>query len=220
MTAELNFSKAQFTQSAPSIRQCPPEIGFEVAFAGRSNAGKSSAINTLTNNHRLARTSKTPGRTQLINFFELSPTQRLVDLPGYGYAKVSRDLKEQWQRDLSEYLQKRQSLQGLILLMDIRHPLQEFDTTMLRWTQRSQMPVHILLTKADKLSRSQAKASLFKVQKELKTLGFDNNNISLQCFSSLNSMGVDELKAKLNEWLAPESASTEAEIPETPEEHQ
>src|SRR5690606_31183041 len=146
-----------------------------------SNAGKSSAINTLTNNHRLARTSKTPGRTQLINFFELSPTQRLVDLPGYGYAKVSRELKEEWQRDLSEYLQKRQSLQGLILLMDIRHPLQEFDTPMLRWTQRSQMPVHILLTKADKLSRSQAKASLFKVQKELKTLGFDNNNISLQC---------------------------------------
>lgn len=221
MTTEIVFSKARFTQSAPSIRQCPPEIGYEVAFAGRSNAGKSSAINALTNNHRLARTSKTPGRTQLINYFELSPTQRLVDLPGYGYAKVSRDLKEQWQRDLSEYLEKRQSLQGLILLMDIRHPLQEFDTTMLRWAQRSRMAVHILLTKADKLSRSQANVALFKVQKELKTLGFDASLITLQCFSSLKSTGVDDLKAKLTEWLAPESASAaltiDSQTPDTPE---
>lgn len=208
MTAEIIFSKAQFTQSAPSIRQCPPEFGYEVAFAGRSNAGKSSAINTLTNNHRLARTSKTPGRTQLINFFELSPTQRLVDLPGYGYAKVSRTLKEQWQRDLSEYLQKRQSLQGLILLMDIRHPLQDFDTTMLRWASAGNMPVHILLTKADKLSRSQAKNSLFKTEKDLLTLGFDRNRVSIQCFSSLTNIGVDDLKHKLTQWLAPEQAST------------
>ena len=206
-TNSIAFNRAQFLTSAPSIRQCPPEIGFEVAFAGRSNAGKSSAINALTNNHRLARTSKTPGRTQLINFFALGEHQRLVDLPGYGYAKVSRQLKEQWQRDLSEYLQQRQSLQGLVLLMDIRHPLQEFDTTMLHWAKRGQMPVHILLTKADKLSRSQMNASLFKVQKELKTLGFTADSVSLQCFSALANLGIDELKAKLQTWLAPETTS-------------
>lgn len=204
MSTEIVFNKARFSLSAPSIRECPPEAGYEVAFAGRSNAGKSSAINALTNNHRLARTSKTPGRTQLINFFNLSDNQRLVDLPGYGYAKVSRTLKEQWQRDLSEYLQKRRSLQGLVLLMDIRHPLQEFDTTMLRWATVSRMPIHILLTKADKLSRSQAQNSLFKVEKDLKALGFIHNNISVQCFSALNNNGVDELKVKLQSWLAPE----------------
>src|SRR5690606_12291316 len=156
MSNPINFHKATFFQSAPSIRECPSETGVEVAFAGRSNAGKSSAINTLTNNSKLARTSKTPGRTQLINFFSLSDSQRLVDLPGYGYAKVSRDLKEQWQRYLSEYLQNRRSVKGLILLMDIRHPLQEFDTTMLDWTAQAGMPVHILLTKADKISRGAA----------------------------------------------------------------
>lgn len=205
MSTEINFNKARFSLSAPSIRQCPPETGHEVAFAGRSNAGKSSAINALTNNHRLARTSKTPGRTQLINFFDLSDNQRLVDLPGYGYAKVSRELKEQWQRDLSEYLQKRQTLRGLVLLMDIRHPLQEFDTTMLRWANRSRMPVHILLTKADKLSRSQAKNSLFKVANQLKSLGLNGDEISLQCFSALSNTGIDELKEKLQAWLAPDA---------------
>lgn len=181
-----------------------------MAFAGRSNAGKSSAINALTN-QKLARTSKTPGRTQLINFFNLSDTQRLVDLPGYGYAKVSREQKEKWQRDLSEYLQKRQTLQGLVLLMDIRHPLQEFDTTMLNWAKRGQMPVHILLTKADKLSRSQAMNSLFAVQKELKHLGLDRS-ASVQCFSALKNTGIDDLKAKLQAWLAP---ATNGEIIET-----
>lgn len=205
MSTPIAYGKASFLTSAPSIRHCPPETGREVAFAGRSNAGKSSAINALTNNHRLARTSKTPGRTQLINYFTLGNSeQRLVDLPGYGYAKVSRELKEQWQRDLSEYLQKRQTLQGLVLLMDIRHPLQEFDTTMLQWAKRGQMPVHILLTKADKLSRSQANISLFKVQKELHTLGFADST-SLQCFSAMASTGIDELKAVLAQWLAPES---------------
>lgn len=209
--SEIVFSKARFALSAPSIRECPPETGYEVAFAGRSNAGKSSAINALTNNHRLARTSKTPGRTQLINFFSLSDTQRLVDLPGYGYAKVSRELKEQWQRDLSEYLQKRQTLQGLVLLMDIRHPLQEFDTTMLRWANASRMPVHILLTKADKLSRSQAKNTLFKVEKALKELGLPSDSCSVQCFSALDNLGIDDLKAKLQAWLTPESPVDEAE---------
>ena len=199
---DIVFTKAYFTKSAPSIRECPPETGAEVAFAGRSNAGKSSAINALTN-QKLARTSKTPGRTQLINFFNVGENQRLVDLPGYGYAKVSREQKDKWQRDLSEYLQKRQSLKGLVLLMDIRHPLQEFDTTMLDWAVRGNMPVHILLTKADKLSRMQANNSLFAVQKQLKQARLDQQ-VSIQCFSALKYAGLDELKAKLQFWLAPE----------------
>ena len=205
MTTAINFQKAKYTQSAPSIRECPPETGAEVAFAGRSNAGKSSAINTLTNNHKLARVSKTPGRTQLINFFELSETQRLVDLPGYGYAKVSRDQKELWQRHLSEYLRERRCLKGLILLMDIRHPLQEFDTTMLDWAISSKMAVHILLTKADKLSRGQAGSALMAVKKEIKNAGM-SELVSVQTFSSLKNTGVDDLKAKLQTWLAPETA--------------
>ena len=214
MTTAINFHKAKYTQSAPSIRECPPEDGIEVAFAGRSNAGKSSAINTLTNNHKLARVSKTPGRTQLINFFELSDTQRLVDLPGYGYAKVSRDQKELWQRHLSEYLRERRCLKGLILLMDIRHPLQEFDTTMLNWATDSQMPVHILLTKADKLSRGQAGSALMAVKKELKNANL-SDLVSVQIFSSLKNTGLDDLKAKLQTWFSPIDAGAllETELP-------
>jgi GTP-binding protein len=215
MSNPINFHKAVFAQSAPSIRECPPEEGLEVAFAGRSNAGKSSAINALTNNHKLARTSKTPGRTQLINFFTLSENQRLVDLPGYGYAKVSRDLKEQWQRYLSEYLQNRRCLAGLVLLMDIRHPLQEFDTTMLEWATAAGMPVHILLTKADKLSRGAAGSTLIKVRNTLKSA--EVNRVSVQCFSSLNHTGIEELKAKLGEWLNPQSPTENAEQPASSE---
>ena len=209
---DIVFTKAYFTKSAPSIRECPPETGAEVAFAGRSNAGKSSAINALTN-QKLARTSKTPGRTQLINFFNVGENQRLVDLPGYGYAKVSREQKDKWQRDLSEYLQKRQCLKGLILLMDIRHPLQEFDTTMLDWAIRGNMPVHILLTKADKLSRMQANNSLFAVQKQLKQARLDQL-VSIQCFSALKYAGLEELKAKLQSWLAPEQELIEGSDPQ------
>ena len=202
MPSEINFNKATFTQSAPSIRECPPEEGVEVAFAGRSNAGKSSAINALTNNGKLARTSKTPGRTQLINFFDITTTQRLVDLPGYGYAKVSREMKEQWQKHLSEYLRSRKCLQGLVLLMDIRHPLQEFDTTMINWAAEANMPVHILLTKADKLSRGNAGSILLEVKKEMKNAGL-NDLVSVQTFSALKNTGVDLLKIKLQEWLEP-----------------
>jgi GTP-binding protein len=200
MLSEINFNKATFTQSAPSIRECPPEEGVEVAFAGRSNAGKSSAINALTNNSKLARTSKTPGRTQLINFFDISTSQRLVDLPGYGYAKVSREMKEQWQRYLSEYLRNRKCLKGLVLLMDIRHPLQEFDTTMLNWAAEANMPVHILLTKADKLSRGNAGSTLLEVKKEIKNAELDSL-VSVQTFSALKNTGIDTLKIKLQEWL-------------------
>lgn len=206
---DIHFNKAAFTTSAPSIRQCPPEQGVEVAFAGRSNAGKSSAINTLTHNKKLARTSKTPGRTQLINFFGLSSNQRIVDLPGYGFAKVPKGMKDEWQRNLSEYLRERKCLQGLVLMMDIRHPLQKYDTMMLDWALEAGMPVHILLTKSDKLKRGPAQSTLLKIRKHIKDLGHAEL-ATAQTFSSLNREGVDALKAKLNEWLTvPEEESEE-----------
>lgn len=200
MSEIVNFNLAQFTQSAPSIRECPPETGREVAFAGRSNAGKSSAINTLTNNAKLARTSKTPGRTQLINYFTLTEDTRLVDLPGYGYAKVSLHMKEQWQANLSEYLRQRQCLAGLVVVMDIRHPMVDYDTMMINWAVEAEMPVHLLLTKADKLKRGPANSTLLGVQKSLKAAGVDDL-VSAQCFSSLKKTGLEELKRVLSGWL-------------------
>lgn len=195
----LNFRQARFITSAPKLQDCPPDDGFEVAFAGRSNAGKSSAINTLTENKSLARTSKTPGRTQLINFFNLNEQQRLVDLPGYGFAKVPIEVKLKWQRHLEDYLRQRQSLQGLVLLMDCRHPLQEFDQMMLSWAQSSNMPVHVLLTKADKLKSGAAKNTLLKVRRELEPM---QELVSLQLFSSSKRTGLPELRQVLSEWLA------------------
>ena len=169
-----------------------------MAFAGRSNAGKSSAINSLTGNPKLARTSRTPGRTQLINFFSLSETQRLVDLPGYGFAKVPLAVKQEWTKQLENYLQKRQSLRGLVLLMDVRHPLQTFDQQMLTWAITAGMPVHILLTKADKLKNGPARNTLLQVQKELRQHG---DLVSVQLFSALKHSGHKELIAVLNAWL-------------------
>ena len=151
------ITSASLSDQRTLLAQCPNDDGCEIAFAGRSNAGKSSAINTLTRNKGLARTSKTPGRTQLINFFQLDEGKRLVDLPGYGYAKVPIAMKRKWDKHLAEYLQLRQSLAGLILLMDIRHPLQEFDLQMLNWAAQAGLPVHILLTKSDKLKRGPAR---------------------------------------------------------------
>jgi GTP-binding protein len=204
MSDSIAFTKAQFLISAPSIKQCPEDTGREVAFAGRSNAGKSSAINSLTDNAKLARTSKTPGRTQLLNFFSLSEDCRLVDLPGYGFAKVPKATKQAWDRNLAGYLQERQSLQGLVMLMDIRHPLQQYDWQMIRWASESEMPVHLLLTKADKLKRGPAKSTLLQVQRELENEGL-SENISIQTFSSLKKEGLKELKKQLLTWLnAPE----------------
>jgi len=200
MSDSIAFTKAQFLISAPSINQCPEDTGREVAFAGRSNAGKSSAINTLTDNAKLARTSKTPGRTQLLNFFSLSEDCRLVDLPGYGFAKVSKATKQAWDRNLAGYLQERQSLQGLVMLMDIRHPLQQYDWQMIRWASESKMPVHLLLTKADKLKRGPAKNTLLQVQRELENEGL-SENLSIQTFSSLKKEGLKELKHQLLQWL-------------------
>ena len=199
---KINFNTAKFLISAPSLQQCPPEQGAEIAFAGRSNAGKSSAINTLTQNKKLARTSKTPGCTQLINFFQLhnSPEFRLVDLPGYGYAKVSQAMKKNWQEHLSQYLHERQCLKGLILVMDIRHPLQEFDTMMIDWAVESEMPLHTLLTKSDKISRSAAQNTLLEFRKEMKNAGVDDF-VTGQTFSAQNGDGVDQLATQLRMWL-------------------
>lgn len=196
---QLNYTKIEFLKSAPKLSHCPPDEGAEVAFAGRSNAGKSSAINSLTGNHKLARTSKTPGRTQLINFFELDPDHRLVDLPGYGFAKVPTAMKKEWQKNLNEYLQERNCLKGLVLLVDIRHPLKEFDEMMIEWAGDSKMPLHIMLTKSDKLKKGPAQAALLKLRREMTNKWGDL--ITVQTFSALKHEGVKEVHKKLNEWL-------------------
>lgn len=199
MTDTISFAKAQFLLSAPTLSQCPDDTGCEVAFAGRSNAGKSSAINVLTRQGKLARTSKTPGRTQLINFFSLTEHCRLVDLPGYGYAKVPKAVKQRWDEHLAEYLQRRQSLRGLILLMDVRHPLQGFDRQMVLWADQSDMPVHILLTKADKLKRGPALNTMQRIRLELEA-GQGQASVTVQLFSALKRTGIDELEAVLTRW--------------------
>ncbi|MDG1694250.1 MAG: ribosome biogenesis GTP-binding protein YihA/YsxC [Porticoccaceae bacterium] len=198
----MNFNTVEFLISAQTLKQCPDDRGCEVAFAGRSNAGKSSAINTLTRNKGLARTSKTPGRTQLINHFEIEPEKRLVDLPGYGYAKVPKAIKAKWDRNLAEYLQNRNSLSGLVLLMDIRHPLQDYDRQMLNWAAQAGLPVHILLTKADKLKRGPALNSLLGVEKLLRDMDPGCTLLSAQIFSSLKKTGLPELEQKLISWLS------------------
>ncbi|MGM0521129.1 MAG: ribosome biogenesis GTP-binding protein YihA/YsxC [Pseudomonadota bacterium] len=196
----LNYSTASFMLSAPSLAQCPEDSGAEVAFAGRSNAGKSSAINALTRQNALARTSRTPGRTQLINFFSLMNTtsQRLVDLPGYGYAKVPESVKREWQEHLSDYLRGRQSLRGLVLLMDVRHPLTEFDQMMLGFADERDMPVQILLTKADKLKKGPASNALQKVRAQLSDW---DDLVSVQLFSALKKDGLAPLSQRLDQWL-------------------
>lgn len=192
------YHKAEFVCSAHTLKQLPMETAIEIAFAGRSNAGKSSAINVITEQKSLARTSKTPGRTQQIIFFRLDDTRFLVDLPGYGYAKVPLSVKQHWQQTLERYLNIRDNLKGLILVMDARHPLTEFDRQMLDWCQQSQMPVHVLLTKADKLSRSQGMATLKKVRQQLTHL---SPFMSVQLFSALKRDGVLEVRQLLDHWF-------------------
>ena len=194
----IDFRQAVFLSSVPETRLAPPDEGAEVAFAGRSNAGKSSALNTISGLNALARTSKTPGRTQQINFFDLGNAQRLVDLPGYGYAKVPVAMKEKWQHSLTEYLHIRQSLRGLILLMDCRHPLTDYDQQMLMWCADAGLATHILLTKSDKLKRGPASSSLLAVRRRLPTL---HPEASVQLFSALKKTGIDEARAVLNDWL-------------------
>ncbi|GMR06091.1 MAG: ribosome biogenesis GTP-binding protein YihA/YsxC [Gammaproteobacteria bacterium] len=186
-----------FIKGAYTLKQLPDDTGVEVAFAGRSNVGKSTALNTLAGVKSLARTSKTPGRTQEINFFDLGNDRRLVDLPGYGYAKVSEARQRHWARTLGEYLLSRKSLVGLILLMDIRHPLKEFDRNMVHWCTHAGLPVYVILNKADKLSRGKASASLLDVKQKLAKFPIDG----IQLFSSLKRTGVDEALQKLCYWL-------------------
>lgn len=194
------FRNAVYFASAHHLRDLPPATGREIAFAGRSNAGKSSAINTLADHNRLAFVSKQPGRTQLINFFSLGDEKYLVDLPGYGYAKVPESMREHWQKVLSAYLSERFSLHGLVLVMDSRHPLQPLDWQMLNWFLPTGKPVHILLTKSDKLSKNDALKTLRAVKAELEK--FDNT-ITVQLFSSLKKQGVEDAENVIGTWLTP-----------------
>lgn len=197
--AKFNYQQTSFLTSAPDITALPPDTGIEVAFAGRSNAGKSSALNTLTRQNSLARTSKTPGRTQLINTFRLADEKRLIDLPGYGFAKVPLAVKEKWQKSLGEYLMKRQSLKGLVVLMDIRHPLKDLDQQLIHWAVESQLSVLLLLTKADKLSPGPRKKTLLEVREA--SLAF-MGDVTVHTFSSLSKQGLTELEQVLDEWYS------------------
>lgn len=193
------YNQIEFATSAPSIDAAPKDSCAEVAFVGRSNAGKSSAINIITGVKNLAKTSKTPGRTQLINFFALKDNKYLVDLPGYGYAKVARKTQQDWQQNLAEYLQMREQLRGVVIIMDIRHPLKDLDQNMLEWLIENRIPVHILLTKADKLSRNLAQQTLMQVTKNLSLYG---DLITVQTFSATNGTGVEAARNALDTLLA------------------
>jgi GTP-binding protein len=194
----MKFDQTCFQTSAATLEDCPADSSAEVAFAGRSNAGKSSAVNVVTGLPQLARTSKTPGRTQLINFFFIEEGKYLVDLPGYGYAKVPLERRDKWQAELEKYLRRRKALVGLILLSDIRHPLKKFDRMMIEWAVQADLPLHLLLTKADKLKHGAIQKTLLKVEKEL--TAFDN--VSVQLFSALRNIGVDRVRKVLTHWLA------------------
>ena len=189
------FDRAAYVASAHDLDQLPPDVGAEVAFVGRSNAGKSSAINTLAHHKRLAYVSKTPGRTQLINFFSLGDNRTLVDLPGYGYAEVPARVKAHWQNVMAAYVSTRGALKGLVLIMDARHPLKALDTKLLDWYLPTGKPVHCLLTKADKLSRSEQTLTLRQVDKQLAVAG---HNATTQLFSSLKKEGLTEAEAAIS----------------------
>ncbi len=193
------LEKAKYLLAAHIPSQLPPDIGHEVAFAGRSNAGKSTALNALTRQNALARVSKTPGRTQQLVFFEIEPDKYLVDLPGYGYAKVPHELKDHWQAFLDRYFRTRESLKGLVVVMDIRHPLKDYDRQMLAYAVRRGLPAHALLTKADKLSRGAAGNTVQAVRRQLAASYGDS--IGVQAFSGETKAGVDEARAVVAGWL-------------------
>lgn len=206
MPASL-FRHATFEISVARPQDLPPASGPEIAFAGRSNAGKSSAINTLVGHTRLAYVSKTPGRTQLINIFRLPVGAALVDLPGYGYAEVPEAIRKQWARLLETYLTRRSSLIGLILIMDARHPLTPLDLQMIQWFAPTGRPMHVLLTKSDKLTRGPATQTLARVKRELSKWG---DQVTVQLFSSLKKTGMDEAEQVVAGWLKPDENSDEA----------
>jgi GTP-binding protein len=197
--SSVDFQQATFLISVAHLKQLPVDHGKEVAFIGCSNAGKSSTINTLTGIKGLAKTSKTPGRTQQLNYFELSSSQRLVDLPGYGFAKVPQATKARWEQLVNRYLEQRRSLQGLVIIMDIRHPMKPDDEHLLHWSSQCDLPVHVLLNKADKLGYGAQKNQSLAVQKALAAISPD---FSCQLFSSHLPLGVSELRQHLARWLA------------------
>ena len=192
------YRQTFFLKGTPDPRNAPADRGAEVAFAGRSNAGKSSALNTLTGQRRLARISKAPGRTREINFFQVTEGRRLVDLPGYGYAKVARTTKADWQKHIARYLETRQSLCGVVLLMDVRHPFKDTDHQVLAWCQAAELPTHVLLTKADKLKRGPANAALLKARQQLARL---HPQATIQLFSAHTRAGIETLIEVMNQWL-------------------
>ena len=192
------FSKASFSMSAPNIQHLDGDSGYEVAFVGRSNAGKSSALNKLVRQKQLARTSKTPGRTQMINVFTLDEERRLIDLPGYGFAKVPIEMKLKWQKALGEYLNVRKCLKGVVVLMDIRHPLKDLDQELIYWAVNANIPVLALLTKADKLKSGKRKAQLLMAREA--SLAFCGD-VRVHTFSSLSGIGLPDLENTLNDWL-------------------
>jgi len=192
------YKRLRFLISAATKKQFPDTDTVEIAFAGRSNAGKSSAINTIADNKTIARTSKTPGRTQLINFFSLDEKRLLVDLPGYGFAKVPPRVKKQWLELMESYLADRPNIVGLVIIMDIRHPLKEFDWQMLEWCAHFNIKAHVLLTKADKMKKGPAKSTMLQVKKHIKEEGLE---ASVQLFSALKKDGVTEIHQVLDDWL-------------------
>ncbi len=215
------LQKAVFHTTVAHLRDLPNDAQYEVAFAGRSNAGKSSAINTLANHVRLAYVSKTPGRTQHLNYFRLEDGKYLVDLPGYGYAKAPVAIRSQWEGLIAPYLQRRVPLVGLVIVMDSRHPLTELDQRMIGWFLPTGRPIHVLLSKADKLTRQQATLTLRSVREALAAIG---PQLSVQLFSSLKKTGVEEAEQVLGSWLAMEvgtkkeiAAKKEAAIKKPPE---
>lgn len=191
----LPFNTTQFLTSASTLSQCPPDQGSEFAFCGRSNAGKSSAINYMTRQGKLARTSKTPGRTQLINFFEVTPEVRLVDLPGFGYAKVPEEMRVRWHQFIDDYLRHRESLVGVVIVMDIRHPLRDFDQGMLRWVSETGIACHVLLTKCDKLKHGRRQRTLSDVTARLPS------KTTCQVLSSTHDIGRDTLIETVSGWV-------------------
>ncbi|MFQ6372847.1 ribosome biogenesis GTP-binding protein YihA/YsxC [Shewanella sp. YIC-542] len=204
-TTRINFHKTHFLLSAPDLahleQHLPEANGIEIAFAGRSNAGKSSALNALTDQKNLARTSKTPGRTQLINIFAVDEWRRLVDLPGYGFAQVPQAMKLKWQQALAEYLQHRECLAGVVVLMDIRHPLKDLDQKMVEWSVASGLSVLVLLTKSDKLTQSARMKTVNEVRNKLKSL---QGEVIVEPFSSLKGTGKEKVLAILDNWCHPE----------------
>jgi len=199
------FSHCEFLISAYKTNQLPPDEGMEIAFAGRSNSGKSTTINALTNHKGLAKVSKTPGRTQLFNCFEFKPNMRLIDLPGYGYAKVPAKMKKHWEKEIDSYLMHRQSLIGVVIIMDIRHPMKLFDEQMLTWAHESGLHSHVLLNKADKLNNNEIKRTLMKVNKQISLY---SHSTTCQVFSALRRTGVSELSQVLTPWFTQQSTAS------------